>query len=173
MPLFVYTCKIKVEIVIEGMRLMIDAKNVSISDSEWEVMRVIWTLKTVTSRQLINVMNETQGWSDSTTKTLLTRLVKKAAVNQVGASRPFKFEPAVAEKDSVAAAAVNLFDHMCAMQAGAAIKEVINSREISKTDIKNLQSLLADKLKNAPEMVACNCLPSSDSSCCEVIENEK
>ncbi len=152
---------------------MIDAKNVSISDSEWEVMRAIWTLKSVTSRQLINIMNETQGWSDSTTKTLLTRLVKKAAVRQVGDNRPFNYEPVVAEKKSVARAAVDLFDHMCAMQAGSAIEAVINSREISKNDIQRLQSLLAEKLKTAPEMVACNCLPSNDSSCCEVNENEK
>ena len=44
---------------------MIDAKNVTITDSEWEVMRAIWTMGSTSSRELIDAMNELQGWSDS------------------------------------------------------------------------------------------------------------
>ncbi len=68
---------------------MIDAKHVTITDSEWEVMRAIWTMGQTTSRELIDTMNQLEGWSDSTTKTLLHRLIKKGAVEQTGASRPF------------------------------------------------------------------------------------
>jgi len=152
---------------------MIDAKNVTISDSEWTVMRVIWTLHQVTSRQLIDMMHETQGWSNSTTKTLLARLIKKEAVKQIGEHRPFVFEPAVTEKESMATAAIDLFDRMCAMRAGETIEQVINSRELSKDDIKQLQELLAAKAATAPEMVECNCLPDGNSDCCEVNDNEE
>ena len=50
---------------------MKDAKNVTITDSEWIVMRAIWTMGHATSRELIDAMNELEGWSASTTKTLL------------------------------------------------------------------------------------------------------
>ena len=50
---------------------MKDAKNVTITDSEWMVMRAIWTMGHATSRELIDAMNELEGWSASTTKTLL------------------------------------------------------------------------------------------------------
>ena len=46
-----------------------DAKNVTITDSEWMVMRAIWTMGHATSRELIDAMNELEGWSASTTKT--------------------------------------------------------------------------------------------------------
>ena len=66
---------------------MKDAKNVTITDSEWMVMKVIWTMRHATSRELIDAMNELEGWSASTTKTLLHRLIQKQAVAQHGGSR--------------------------------------------------------------------------------------
>lgn len=95
---------------------MKDAKNVTITDSEWMVMRAIWTMGHATSRELIDAMNELEGWSASTTKTLLHRLIQKQAVSQHGGSRPFTYKPVVGEKESMAAAADDLFDHMCAMR---------------------------------------------------------
>ncbi len=151
---------------------MIDAKEVAISDSEWEVMRAIWTLKRVTSRELIKVMDESRGWSESTTKTFLHRLVTKNAVHQVDASRPYKYEPAVDERDSMSAAANNLFDHMCAMRAGDTLAKVIQSRDLSQDDIANLQAILAEKAKTAPEVVDCNCLPGGMGQDCMAVETD-
>lgn len=62
------------------------------------------------------------------------------------------------------AAADDLFDHMCAMRAGSTIAGVIQSRELSRADIANLQAILAEKAKTAPEEVQCNCLPG-DQTC--------
>ncbi|GHP14583.1 transcriptional regulator [Lentilactobacillus fungorum] len=138
---------------------MIDAKNVTISDSEWEVMRALWTMGKPTSRELIDAMAGLKGWSASTTKTLLHRLIEKGAVNKIGAARPFVYQAEVGEAPSMVAAANDLFDHMCAMRAGATIASVIESRELSKNDIAKLQSILAEKAKTAPEKVECNCLP--------------
>ncbi|MDH5106777.1 CopY/TcrY family copper transport repressor [Lentilactobacillus diolivorans] len=146
---------------------MIDAKEVTISDSEWEVMRAIWTLKRVTSHELIGLMDKARGWSESTTKTLLNRLIKKNAVQKIGTGRPFSYAPAVGEQDSMTAAANDLFDHMCAMQAGTTLANVIESRDLSQDDIKNLQQILAQKAKTAPEMVECNCLPKDVKQDCD------
>src|SRR5699024_12815624 len=81
------------------------------------VMRAIWTMGHATSRELIDAMNELEGWSASTTKTLLHRLIQKQAVAQHGGSRPFTYKPVVGEKESMAVAADDLFDHMCAMRS--------------------------------------------------------
>ena len=50
-------------------------EQIEISNAEWEVMRVIWTLGQATSRQLIEIMEVKQNWKPATTKTLLGRLV--------------------------------------------------------------------------------------------------
>ncbi|MBT9003455.1 BlaI/MecI/CopY family transcriptional regulator, partial [Lactobacillus delbrueckii subsp. bulgaricus] len=49
----------------------------TISDSEWEVMRIIWTLEPVSSTKIIQELQAKKDWSESTIKTLLRRLVKK------------------------------------------------------------------------------------------------
>ncbi|CDI41359.1 hypothetical protein IMAU10142_01926 [Lactobacillus helveticus] len=40
---------------------MKDAKNVTITDSEWMAMRAIWTMGHATIRELIDAMNELEG----------------------------------------------------------------------------------------------------------------
>ena len=47
---------------------------------------------------------------------------------------------------------------------GSTIAGVIQSRELSRADIANLQAILAEKAKTAPEEVQCNCLPG-DQKC--------
>lgn len=53
---------------------------IKISDSEWEVMRVIWTQGSTTAQEIIAILGQTMDWKPATIKTLLGRLVKKEAV---------------------------------------------------------------------------------------------
>ncbi len=53
---------------------------IKISDSEWEIMRVIWTLGQSTAQEITQILAESMEWKAATVKTLLGRLVKKEAV---------------------------------------------------------------------------------------------
>ncbi len=50
-----------------------------ISDSELEVMKIIWKEKTVTSKKIIEQVKDL-NWNDNTVRTLINRLVQKKAV---------------------------------------------------------------------------------------------
>lgn len=50
---------------------------IKISDSEWEVMRVIWTKGSADAKTINDLLSSSKGWKLATTKTLLGRLVKK------------------------------------------------------------------------------------------------
>lgn len=50
---------------------------IKISDSEWEVMRVIWTQGSTTAQEIIAILGQTMEWKPATIKTLLGRLVKR------------------------------------------------------------------------------------------------
>lgn len=41
----------------------------SISKSEWEIMRVIWTKDEATSGQILDILGEKNSWTASTVKT--------------------------------------------------------------------------------------------------------
>lgn len=50
---------------------------IKISEAEWEVMRVIWTLGESDAATINDVLKEKMQWKFATVKTLLGRLVKK------------------------------------------------------------------------------------------------
>ena len=53
---------------------------VKISDSEWEIMRVIWTLGQTTAQEITQILADSMDWKPATIKTLLGRLVKKEVI---------------------------------------------------------------------------------------------
>ena len=51
-------------------------RDYSISDAEWDVMRIVWTLGTVYTNQVVSQLQAKKDWSESTSKTLMRRVVK-------------------------------------------------------------------------------------------------
>ena len=49
----------------------------NITDAEWQIMRMIWAGNETKSADIIAYLGNSKGWSPTTIKTLLARLVKK------------------------------------------------------------------------------------------------
>ncbi|MCD2256288.1 CopY/TcrY family copper transport repressor [Lactobacillus sp. CC-MHH1034] len=135
-------------------------QKIEISDAEWEVMRVVWTLGTATSRTLIDVLQEKMSWKAPTVKTLIGRLVKKGALVTEKKGRAFIYRPTIAEQRAIDEATTTLFNHLCQMRRGEAVHHLLGELTLSRSDIEKLQAQLAEKIKTAPEAVACDCLPA-------------
>ena len=67
---------------------------ISISDTEWRVMEELWKRDGMTIGEIREALSDS-GWSDSTVKTLVRRLVKKGAVGADSASGQFVYRAAV------------------------------------------------------------------------------
>ncbi|WP_179395466.1 CopY/TcrY family copper transport repressor [Lacticaseibacillus absianus] len=132
--------------------------------SEWELMRIVWTKGTATSREIIDLIQQRRDWSDSTIKTLLARLVKKKMLTTQKAVRAFTYKPVVAESTAMRESSQALFAHLCGMKKGGVLLDLIQTTPLSRRDIEALQAVLAAKQLDAPEMVPCDCLP--DQSGC-------
>ena len=140
------------------------------STAEWSIMRIIWTLGEATSNQVINAIQQEKDWTESTIKTLLRRLVEKTALSTSKEGRKFIYHPTIAEGDAMKATASDMFNNMCDMRKGSVIADLVQTSPLSKADIENLQQLLAEKAKTAPDMVECNCMPGMDhgADCCKI-----
>jgi len=143
-----------------------EQKKVEISSAEWQIMRIVWTLKHVTSSEIINLMQKKQTWSDSTIKTLITRLTKKEFLSREKEKGRYIYSTTVEEQSTMDEYANSLFNSFCAHKTGSVLNELINSLEISQADIKSLQTTLEKKLKVAPERVKCDCLPDDCDHMC-------
>ncbi|GLB46387.1 uracil phosphoribosyltransferase [Philodulcilactobacillus myokoensis] len=133
-----------------------------ITNSEWKIMRVIWTLGHSTSKQITSLLSEKEDWKASTVKTLLRRLDRKGFLKIVRKGRTYVYYSKIDEQTAANDAVLNIFHNICAMHAGKALNSVIQNVPISKNDIQVLIQTLHQKAKTAPDKVPCNCLKHQD-----------
>ncbi|OJG94203.1 uracil phosphoribosyltransferase [Enterococcus thailandicus] len=140
------------------MKAMVKTKMpVKISDSEWEVMRVIWTLNQTTAQEITQILADSMDWKAATVKTLLGRLVKKEVVWTQQEGKKFIYHPAVSEMETVRSATENLFSHICAKKVGETIADLVEEATLTQADIDKIMEQLQQKEPVAT--IACNCIP--------------
>ncbi len=71
---------------------------INISESEWTVMEYLWINPMVTITEIRKALSST-GWSDSTIKTLVRRLVSKNAVAINDEAATFRYYPLISQQE--------------------------------------------------------------------------
>lgn len=130
----------------------------SMSRAEWQVMRIIWTLGQATGKEVIDILERKTDWKAATIKTLIGRLQKKNFLAADETKRPYVYKPLIAEDSAIHESVTDLFDNLCCMRKGYAINDLIESSEISQSDIATIIQTLTEKAKTAPKEVECDCL---------------
>ncbi len=130
---------------------------ISISEAEWEIMRVVWANGTVTSREVIDTLENKMNWKQSTIKTLIGRLVEKEALKTTKDGRKFIYSANISEDDTVRSFSEDILARVCKKQNGKVIQQLVEEAALSQTDIEGLMNQLQDKLTNAPVEVPCEC----------------
>ena len=72
-----------------------------ISESEWLVMRVLWSNGSLTANEVVKELSGKTKWKPKTIKTLITRLMKKGAVKFEKEGRKYRYYPAVSQAECV------------------------------------------------------------------------
>ena len=112
-----------------------------ISDSELEVMKVLWRAEDALP---VNVIRETQpkdrGWEPTTVKTLIGRLVAKGAVRQEKRN-VFYYSPLIGEEEYNAWATDNLIRKLYHGSARDLVAALVQSEGLSRDDIEELRNM--------------------------------
>lgn len=133
-------------------------KQVEISNAEWEVMRLLWSLGEASSKQLSDLLVKKQGWKAATVKTLLGRLVNKDYVAAKKSGRRYLYRATVGEQATIDAQLKMSFDKICQRHVGRALAHVVQDVPLTTTDIDRLITLLNERRATAPATLPCNCL---------------
>ncbi len=72
-------------------------KDINISESEWSVMEYLWNNPLVTITEIRKALS-VNGWSDSTIKTLVRRLVSKNAIAINDEEANFRYYPLISQQ---------------------------------------------------------------------------
>ena len=131
----------------------------SISNAEWEIMRVVWTKEETTSIQILEILEQKTDWTASTVKTLLKRLVDKGYLATQKSGKSFLYSTLVSEEEAINRQADELFDKFCQRKHTVIIKHLLETTPMTMADINDLQALLLSKKEEALEEVPCNCIP--------------
>ena len=73
-----------------------------ISESEWLVMRVLWSKSPQAANEVFEQLDGKTKWKPKTVKTLIDRLVKKGALKFEKDGRRYRYYPVVSEAQCVA-----------------------------------------------------------------------
>lgn len=112
-----------------------------ISDSELEVMKLLWKAdEPVTSTVIREQLQRSMGWEATTIKTLISRLVHKEVIYQEK-RKVFYYRPLISEKDYNTWATSCLINKLYKGSAAALVAALVDSQGLSEGDINELRAL--------------------------------
>lgn len=116
-----------------------------ISDSEWEIMKVIWKRNPITAEEIIASLAERKDWSPQTIKTFINRLLKKGAIGHEKSGRSYVYYPSVSEKECVLAKSKSFIERVYDGAAAMFFVNFLEEKTLSEKEITKLQNILENK----------------------------
>jgi BlaI family transcriptional regulator, penicillinase repressor len=121
-------------------------KNVpQISDTEWLVMKAIWTKSPLTANQIVESLAGKVTCKPKTVKTLIGRLVNKKAVGFHVVDRVYQYYPLVLEEDCVNAESSSFLRRVYDGALNAMFVNFLKQEDISREEIEELKRILDKK----------------------------
>lgn len=113
-----------------------------ISETEWEIMKVVWARSPVSAQEIIDALALRDNWHPKTVKTLLNRLVKKRALGFRREGRAYLYRPLVAERDCIAAESESFLGRVFGGSLKPMLAHFADTRKLSAAEIAELKRLL-------------------------------
>ncbi len=118
----------------------------SISESEWQVMKILWANSPQTLPEILDRLKETD-WSKTTIQTYLARLVKKGALLTKRQGKGYLYYPAVSESDCQLAESRNFLRRVYDGSLSRMVMGFVESGDITEQELDELKALIAAREK--------------------------
>ena len=112
----------------------------NISESEWNVMEVLWDRSPATASEVAKLLREKTGWAENTVRTLLARLVEKGALKAEGS--PKLYVPAVKREDCVRAESESFLDRIFQGAAKPLLVHFAKNARLTPEEVSELKKIL-------------------------------
>src|SRR5699024_1433007 len=113
----------------------------------------------VTSKEIIEVLQQKKDWKPATIKTFIGRIVKKGMLHTESKGKKYIYSANVNEKEFIKSTLDEIFENICNKQVGNTIVDLISKATLSFKDIEKMEKTLELKKRDAVEKVSCNCVP--------------
>jgi len=117
-------------------------KATRISEAEMQLLQLLWTESPLGASEIAERVQSEKGWSITTVKTLLSRLVAKGAVTAQPNGRRYLYQPAI-ERDAVAAdQARGLIDRLFGGRVSPLVAQLAEKNHLSDDDLAELEAIV-------------------------------
>ena len=116
-----------------------------ISESEWVVMKAIWSENPITANRIVENLSGSCSWSPKTIKTLLNRLVQKGAVGFESKARVYNYFPLIEQAVFVKEESRSFLKRVFGGAMNPMLATLVESEDLSEEDIKELKRILEKK----------------------------
>ena len=113
-----------------------------ISDSEFEVMKIIWEIHPVRAKQINELLSTKKNWTEQTIKTLINRLLKKDAISFEKEGKTYLYYPLINEDNYIHRESKSFLQKFYDGSLNAMFSNFIKDKSLSKSDIDELKKLL-------------------------------
>ena len=115
---------------------------VSLSDGEWKIMRLLWSHAPCTITQLVAFLRNDTNWSKHTVITMLSRMEKKGAVRYEEGRKAKVFYPVVDQSNITVEETKGFLDKVYDGSVSLMVNTMIGSKTLSKQEINELYRML-------------------------------
>lgn len=119
-------------------------QRISISESEWQVMKVLWGEAPRTLPEILDSLRDT-GWSKTTIQTYLARLVKKGALTTERQGKGYLYFPAVTQDECQLAESRSFLQRVYDGSLSKMVLGFVQSGDLTQEELDALRAILDAK----------------------------
>jgi BlaI family penicillinase repressor len=117
---------------------------VKISGAESQIMEALWRRGPLTPEGIVAEVGEAHGWAPGTVKTLITRLLRKKAIEGRREAEGYLYRPLLSRTDYVQSESQGLVDRLFAGEVAPLVASFAEHRALTPKDIQLLKQLISD-----------------------------
>ncbi|MBR5426143.1 MAG: BlaI/MecI/CopY family transcriptional regulator [Clostridiales bacterium] len=115
---------------------------IKLADAEWNIMNLLWDKGPLTTMEIIREMEDSIGWSKSTTMTLLRRMNSKGSIKFQIDNKTKKYYPCIDRSEAEVEEAKSFLNKHYNGKIGSMVSNLISQEALSKEEIDELYSIL-------------------------------
>ncbi|GIN59332.1 BlaI/MecI/CopY family transcriptional regulator [Lederbergia ruris] len=116
-----------------------------ISEAEYEVMKIVWEYEPISTPEVVEKVMEIIDWKPNTIQTMLTRLVKKKALQTRKDGRVFVYTSLVQQHEYVEQKSKLFLKQFFNGTLNSMVLNFIENDQLSKEDINELKAILSER----------------------------
>lgn len=114
-----------------------------ISAAESQIMEALWAGAPLTPDKIIETVGPPNGWAPGTVRTLITRLLKKKAIEGAREDGNYHYRPLIARSAWVQSESKGLLDRLFNGEVAPLVAHFAEHKSLTPKDVEQLKALIA------------------------------